>query len=616
MARRWVGIVIATTALAILGFVLFSRSWRGAGNPDIGKAMDAYSRGHWEKTAAEARAVLKAEPSNREGLLLLARASARQKKDETAEMLYRRLGTEFMKAEDYLLLAKGLFRRGQPGPAQAVLAVARLSDPDNPEVLEAVLQYQFENQGLTQAAEAAERLMSKPGWEVRGMAALAQIRHALLEPAAAASLIHRALTLDAKLSDSVLSPHEARRLLASCLLETGKAAEARKELEGLIRSRPGSDAESTWLLSRALLMEGNLSQARVAAQEAHLQGVNNPLQPEPARFVGAASCERCHLKEFKTQQQSSHARTLIRGKELQSLPWPEQPITERSDSRVSHTFSRTDRGIECRTAVGETAFASLITYAMGTNHHGRTFLGQNGERQTSELRISQYPSEPLWALTLEHPVAPAVPSEFVGRQLDEEPVRKCIHCHSTNFRAAQYPEGRPEARDHGIGCERCHGPGEHHIKAVETKFPDLAIARPSIAPADQVVALCGQCHTTVEAMLSSKPSSIRFQAPNFVQSRCYTESGSFSCVTCHNPHRNAGRNASEYEKVCLECHPSPEMKNDRLEDSASRKQTWAPCPKRPDGDCLSCHMPRIGDAVPRAVFTDHFIRVRFPSGPG
>ena len=39
----------------------------------------------------------------------------------------------------------------------------------------------------------------------------------------------------------------------------------------------------------------------------------------------------------------------------------------------------------------------------------------------------------------------------------------------------------PEAADHSIGCEKCHGPGGNHLLAIAAKFPDLAIARPSLA---------------------------------------------------------------------------------------------------------------------------------------
>jgi predicted CXXCH cytochrome family protein len=124
------------------------------------------------------------------------------------------------------------------------------------------------------------------------------------------------------------------------------------------------------------------------------------------------------------------------------------------------------------------------------------------------------------------------------------------------------------------------------------------------------VALCAQCHKAPESVSPTSPSFIRFQAPTLVQSRCYTESGTLSCVTCHNPHKNASRTASDYEALCLECHPSVKGQDRQAAKELAREKTWAPCPTGAERDCLSCHMPRIKDAVPRTIFTDHFIRVR------
>jgi hypothetical protein len=266
------------------------------------------------------------------------------------------------------------------------------------------------------------------------------------------------------------------------------------------------------------------------------------------------------------------------------------------------------------TVIEGRAFAAVVEYAMGSNHQGRTFVGRDRQGQARELRESQYPSEPHWDRTSEHPDRPPDPEGYLGRPVADESVRRCVHCHSTNFRAIQHPEGRPEAADHGIGCERCHGPGGHHVRAVEVKFPDPAIARPRLASAAGVVALCGQCHKAPESASPSSPNFIRFQAPTLVLSRCYTESGKLSCVTCHDPHRDAGRNPAEYEAICLQCHPNPGMPPAQQGRGPRPDRTWKSCPVNPASDCLRCHMPRVPDAVPRAVFTDHQIRVREKPG--
>ena len=78
--------------------------------------------------------------------------------------------------------------------------------------------------------------------------------------------------------------------------------------------------------------------------------------------------------------------------------------------------------------------------------------------------------------------------------LTDDAVRRCFSCHVTNPQAFLETPA-PEAADRAIGCEKCHGPGGNHLLAVAAKFPDLAIARPSLASGARVVKICAQCHS-------------------------------------------------------------------------------------------------------------------------
>jgi hypothetical protein len=179
------------------------------------------------------------------------------------------------------------------------------------------------------------------------------------------------------------------------------------------------------------------------------------------------------------------------------------------------------------------------------------------------------------------------------------------------------PIGRPEARDRGIGCERCHGPAGNHPAAIAASFPQPAIARPRLAPAARIVALCGECHTAPAKTTPEDPSFVRYQASSLVLSRCYTESRDrLSCVNCHDPHQDLESSAGPYEETCLKCH-SPSQSSSRGQttqgvDLGKTELTRTVCPVNPQNDCLKCHMPKIKNAVPRTEFTDHHIRVRRP----
>ena len=139
------------------------------------------------------------------------------------------------------------------------------------------------------------------------------------------------------------------------------------------------------------------------------------------------------------------------------------------------------------------------------------------------------------------PQRPEDPHEYLGTTLLEgDGVRRCLFCHTTNFRAVLDETG-PEAADLAIGCERCHGPGGHHVAAAEAGFADLAILNPGRLPGSAVNKTCGQCHDLHDTSVISAPRTdpvwYRFQSLALTWSRCYIESeGNLSCVTCHDPH--------------------------------------------------------------------------------
>jgi formate-dependent nitrite reductase cytochrome c552 subunit len=123
------------------------------------------------------------------------------------------------------------------------------------------------------------------------------------------------------------------------------------------------------------------------------------------------------------------------------------------------------------------------------------------------------------------------------------------------------------------------------------------------------VALCGECHTAPATTTAKDSGFVRYQASGLVLSRCYTESGQgLSCTTCHDPHKDVETDAAYYESRCLKCHPATAPSADRT--TADPVVTRRSCRINPRSGCLDCHMPRIKNAVPRTVFTDHQIRAR------
>src|SRR6202034_1684252 len=98
---QWLG----TIALAVLvAALVFWRTWVQPSTDPISEGWAAFQRGEWETAAGLARAGLKVKANNVDALRLLARASVRLGRDDTATALFRRFGAKAMVADDLCLL--------------------------------------------------------------------------------------------------------------------------------------------------------------------------------------------------------------------------------------------------------------------------------------------------------------------------------------------------------------------------------------------------------------------------------------------------------------------------------------------------------------------------------
>jgi hypothetical protein len=125
---------------------------------------------------------------------------------------------------------------------------------------------------------------------------------------------------------------------------------------------------------------------------------------------------------------------------------------------------------------------------------------------------------------------------------------------------------------------------------------------PGSSSAQSLVTFCATCHrdSPPPGLKVTDPVVARFAPVGFQESACFRKSGGkFSCLTCHDPHRETPREAAFFRGVCAGCH------------GAGRAEKA--CPVQPAGDCVSCHMPRR--IIQRnGIFTDHWSRVVRESG--
>jgi len=618
-------------AVLLVGSLLLTLAsvawWRGS-TPSPGNLLrtgfSAYERGDWELAARLAKQHLRTSAGDLDALRLLARASVRLGRDSSAISLFEQIGPPGMMSEDLYLLGVCLKRMGNRRGAE-VWEEGRLADPDHPEILEGLAQTYFELDRFRDAADAATRLARNPKWQLRAWSLLGEIRFAQGDVADAAAWWGLLLEQPAlnQVAESLPGNHrsvrELRKQRARALLRAERTVEARVELEKVLLEVPAlEDAEASWLLSRAFLQEGRLDQALAALGQASGFGEERPTAPEPAVYVGATRCAECHAEKYHLQQSSRHARTFHRAADLTELAVPPPGFPDPAAVQVTHTLHQSQEGLEQETRVADRVYRAVVEYAFGSGDRGQTFVGRGEGGELFELRLSAYREGPEcgWDVTTGHPLQPPDARGFLGVPLTMDALVRCLSCHVTDPQAVMGPTSGPLATDRSIGCEKCHGPGGNHLRAVAARFPDLAIARPSLAAGSRVVEVCARCHSPRgETVSADDPTSIRFQGTTLTWSRCYTESGDqLDCVTCHDPHRDVSTSAAHYESRCLSCHARRPLlpgldAEARKEGSRTQGTAQTICPVSSEQGCVSCHMPLVQSRFSHSSFTDHFIRV-------
>jgi tetratricopeptide (TPR) repeat protein len=367
-------------------------------------------------------------------------------------------------------------------------------------------------------------------------------------------------------------------------------------------------------------------------------------------YVDAAVCAGCHSKIARSYSNTGMARS-FHAPDSAGFPNP-KPYFHRASATWYQIAAHDGGWYEQWWQIGfqgrkESVGESKIDAVMGSGNHVRTYLHRTARGTLIELPLAWYAEKGgSWALN------PGLDTSDppVGRKAGYD----CMFCHDSYPRI---PQGHEDAGSEpvfegalpqGIDCQRCHGPGGNHVRAVReagAKIADIrsAIVNPARLGKELAMEVCMQCHleTTSEPLpavirrydrgpfsfrpgeplsafeleFDHAPGSGRegkFEIVNSVyrlrQSRCFLESnGALGCTTCHNPHDirhgQAGTRDSNdgYNKACVRCHEPAKIA--------------APA-HAAGGDCVGCHMPRRRtEDVVHAVMTDHLIQRRPPANP-
>jgi Tfp pilus assembly protein PilF len=295
--------------------------------------------------------------------------------------------------------------------------------------------------------------------------------------------------------------------------------------------------------------------------------------------------------------------------------------------------NRAGYSVEFGKADGTLRGSKALAYYVGSGATARSYLLE-ADGFLFEAPAAYYTGSRKWSLAPNY-------ETYAYPYLTRPAMPGCLTCHASFLAAVpgtQNRYGTPPFAEGGVACERCHGPGEAHIRKM--REPRAASGAGILNPARLAPALrdsvCAQCHLTGDVRVmrpgrdwqsfqpgqrlsdsmtvfvradASPGMKVTSHVEKLAQSACKRGSGDrLWCGTCHDPHTvpKASERAAWFRQKCLTCH-----------DAAACKETKAARTARQD-DCTSCHMPKspVLDAQ-HVVYTDHSIprRLRVGAAP-
>ena len=364
-----------------------------------------------------------------------------------------------------------------------------------------------------------------------------------------------------------------------------------------------------------------------------------PLPPLPrspylntgdASYVGSDTCIECHQDEH-----AGYLRTGM-GHSMASVVPEEEPPDVSYDHKLSgrryQVIRKEGRLVHRELAITadgepEVLYAEHeVPYVIGSGRHTKTYVIES-EGFMYESPITWYSKVAAWEMS------PGYDKQ--GQLGFQRPVgHECLVCHAGQTQARGNSVHRMKLDEMSISCERCHGPGSHHLarwtgseagRGLKEGEVDLTIVNPVDLDRELSDSICAQCHLGSPAVILSRGRTLDDYRPglpldafrNGYQlenpgdamtvvghvdqlrlSGCY-EHSAMSCVTCHDPHNFPARGdeVQYYNAICLQCHKQQACQVDPVVQQQQRADNY----------CVHCHMPRSDTELPHMTFHHHRI---------
>lgn len=357
----------------------------------------------------------------------------------------------------------------------------------------------------------------------------------------------------------------------------------------------------------------------------------NTAKPSPLTgYVGSQVCAECHADVAEEYHDSPMAHSWVRVEDSSTWEVSESSIVEDPHSPFQYQSVLEGGHLVQRETLSEESdfFRREMSadFFVGSGNHARAMISQENGYLT-QLPLAWFSGKGEWRLN---------PGYELSNHRFERPILPgCIACHGglANHRSpSKNRYDLPIAN--GIGCERCHGPGQEHIAfhrkgrnshSANDRDP---ITNPHKLTAARANDVCLQCHLQGDVVIyqpgadafSFRPGEklsahrldflIQTDQPDtfgvashgarFMQSRCFLESGKkLTCIHCHDAHQPIRAiSPVAYDAKCNACHQPAACKRPKNSSRTKRSES-----------CVDCHMPRRRTREGQhLVFTDHWIR--------
>lgn len=324
------------------------------------------------------------------------------------------------------------------------------------------------------------------------------------------------------------------------------------------------------------------------------------------QFAGSPTCIKCHQQISESHLKTAHYLTTRKASReyIKGVFDTGYNSFSYDYDRVVSMETRDKKFYQVEYFKGEEKTSRQIDIVVGSGAMGQSYMTWD-KNQLFQLPITYFSAAHQWSNS------PGYPNQVI---FNRPITSRCLECHSTFAKTISAPGVEPEKfapakMIYGVDCEKCHGPAAAHVD-YQTKNPAVTTAKFIVNPAhlsrQQNLDLCASCHG---GRLQKTRPSFEFSAGDTLSkffvldtsapdperidvhgnqyglmraSKCFKNSETLTCNTCHNSHENERGKMATFSQRCMTCH------NTAHNNFCKMAKEIGPAISN---NCIDCHMP-------------------------